>query len=227
MINKTTTTSDRFIAAFLDELSRDGLEHRDKDRRAEFRRGYPKASEAVIQMLLDAGEKAGAVPHNLDHAKLILSDSVFAFTPANDSPYGRDAKRFAAFHHWPVPDKRSFSAVGALIMARTIKRFAAEHPDLDSEMMTGAITLEKRALDAIAAGVSEILLAPLDLSKIPDNSPQPRPTERDFDNAALARMKADRDKVREAALERTLKIIAGILADADSFGDAPLAPLAP
>ena len=49
--------------------------------------------------------------------------------------------------------------VGALIMARTMQQFAAEHPDPDPEMMTGAITLEKRALDAIAAGVSEILLA--------------------------------------------------------------------
>src|SRR5882757_10431590 len=135
-------TGDRFIEAFLDGLAGEGLKHGNKARRAEYRRGYPRASEAEIQMLLDAGNKAGAVPHNLEHAKLILSDNVFAFTPAHDSPYGRDAKRFAAFQHWPVPDKRSFSAVGCLIMARTIKRFAAEHPDLDPEMMTGAITLE-------------------------------------------------------------------------------------
>jgi hypothetical protein len=58
-----------------------------------------------------------------------------------------------------VPEKRFYSLVGALIMARTMQQFAAEHPDPDPEMMTGAITLEKRALDAIAAGVSEILLA--------------------------------------------------------------------
>jgi hypothetical protein len=100
MSNTTTMTSDRFIAAFLSGLSEEGLNHGLKiDRRAECRRGYPKASDAEIQMLCDAGEKAGAVPHNLDHARLILSDSVAAFTPAHDSPYGQSAKRFAAFHH--------------------------------------------------------------------------------------------------------------------------------
>jgi len=149
-------TGDRFIEAFLDGLAGEGLKHGNKARRAEYRRGYPHASDAEIQMLLDAGNKAGAVPHNLEHAKLILSDNVFAYTPAGDSPYGRRTKRFAAFHYWPVPEKLSYSSVGALIMARTMKRFAAEHPDIDPEMMTGAITLEKRALAAIAAGVSEI-----------------------------------------------------------------------
>jgi hypothetical protein len=64
-------TGDRFIEAFLDGLSVEGLKHRDKDRRAEFRRGYPRASKAEIQMLLDAGNKAGTVPHNLEHAKLM------------------------------------------------------------------------------------------------------------------------------------------------------------
>jgi hypothetical protein len=306
-LNKTTMTGDRFIAAFLDGLAVEGLKHRDKDRRAEFRRGYPRASEVEIRMLLDAGSKAGAVPHNLEHAKLILSDNVFAFTPANDSPCGRAAKRFAAFHHWPVPDKRSFSAVGALIMARAIKRFAAEHPDIDPEMMTGAIALEKRAVDAVAAGVSEILIADatpkpeqktdrqqwrertqstmaklasmtfadwdhrpavllggkafailrpgaawvevdacdvghtagvmsrlawrtrfgrfgrLDLTKIP-GSPLRPPTAQDFDDAAIAIQAFRRE---HNAMARTLKIIAGILADADSFDAAPLAPLAP
>jgi len=159
-LNRTTMTGIRFIEAFLHGLAGEGLKYGNKSRRAEYRRGYSHASEAAIQMLLDAGNKAGAVPHNLDHARLILSDSVFVFTPAPDSPYGRDAKRFAAFHHWPVPDKRSYSSVGALVMARTMQRFVAEHPDLDPEMMTGAIALEKRALEAIAAGVSEILLAP-------------------------------------------------------------------
>jgi hypothetical protein len=41
-------------------------------------------------------------------------------------------------------------------------------------------------------------------------------------------MKADRDdKMRQAAMTTTLKIIARILADADSLDDAPLAPMAP
>ena len=151
-LNKTAMTGDRFIEAFLDGLAGEGLKHGNKARRAEYRRGYPHASGAEIQMLLDAGEKVGAVPHNLDLARLILSDSVFVFTPAPDSPYGRDAKRFAAFHHWPVPDKRSYSSVGALVMARTMQRFVAEHPDLAPALMADAIALEKRALDAIAAG---------------------------------------------------------------------------
>jgi len=49
-----------------------------------------------------------------------------------------------------------------------------------------------------------------------------------FDEAAIAVMKARRDhKVREAAMTRTLKIVAAILADADSLDDALLAPMAP
>src|ERR1700730_6448659 len=150
-MNNTTMTGDRFIAAFLDGLSEEGLNHGKKaNRRAEYRRGYPKATEAEIQMMLDAGNKAGAVPHNLEHAKLILSDNVFAL-PADDS-----TMRFAAYHHWSVPDKRSYSSVGALVIARTMQRFVAEHPDLALALTTDATTLEKRALDAIAAGVSEI-----------------------------------------------------------------------
>jgi hypothetical protein len=67
----------------------------------------------------------------------------------------------------------------------------------------------------------------LDLTKIP-GSPLLPPTAQDFDDAALAIQAFRRElKVREAALARTLKIAADVLADADSFGDAPLAPLAP
>ena len=54
-LNKTTMTGDRFIEAFLDGLAGEGLKHGNKARRAEYRRGYPHASEAAIQMLLDAG----------------------------------------------------------------------------------------------------------------------------------------------------------------------------
>jgi hypothetical protein len=53
-----------------------------------------------------------------------------------------------------VPDKRSYSAVGALVMARTMVQFATEHPD--HALMADAIASEKRALDAIKIGVSEI-----------------------------------------------------------------------
>jgi hypothetical protein len=58
MSNTTTMTSDRFIAAFLSGLSEEGLNHGLKiDRHAEYRRDYPKASDAEIQMLCDAGSK--------------------------------------------------------------------------------------------------------------------------------------------------------------------------
>jgi hypothetical protein len=148
-MNKTTMTGDRFIAAFLSSLAEEGLKHdQTADRRAEYRKGYPKASEAEIQMLFDAGEKAGFVPHNLDHARLILSDNVFAFPSATKE----------ARHHWPVPNKNTYSSAVSLIIARGMKRYVAEHPDLAPALLADAIALEQRALDAATAGVSEITL---------------------------------------------------------------------
>ena len=163
-MNKTTMTGDRFIAAFLDDLSKEGLIHGSP---AQYRRGYPKASDDEVQMLFDAGKKAGAVPHNLEHAKLIMSDNVFAFT-------GQGTKRFDAFHHWSVPDGRSYPSVAVLVMARTMVQFAAERPDHPPELMADALALEQRALDAIKAGVSELTL---DL---------PQPTDDDADRAIEA-----------------------------------------
>jgi hypothetical protein len=151
--NKTTG---EFIAAFMGDLSKEGLKLGAKGK-AEYRNGYPTASDDEIQMLFDAGKKAGAVPHNLGHAKLILSDNVFAFAAAPGSPYGQAAKRFAAFHHWPVPDRRSYPSGAVLVMARTMQRYAADHPDLAPELMADALALEKRALDAIKAGLSELM----------------------------------------------------------------------
>jgi hypothetical protein len=119
---------------------------------------YPNGSDDEIQMLFDAGKKSGAVPHNLEHAKRILSDNVFALTPAPGSPYGQAAKRFAAFDHWPVPNPRSFPCVGVLVMARTMQQFAAERPDGPPDLMADALALEQRALEAIKAGVSELTL---------------------------------------------------------------------
>jgi hypothetical protein len=143
-MNKRTT---EFIAKFMGELSAEGLIHGSP---AQYRRGYPNASDDEVQMLFDAGKKAGAVPHNLEHARLILSDNVFAL------PAG--AKRFDAFHHWPAPNKNAYPAVAVLVMARTMVQFAAERPDGPPELMADALALEKRALDAIKAGVSEITL---------------------------------------------------------------------
>lgn len=151
-MSKRTTA---FIEKFMDELSEEGLIHGTP---AQYRRGYPNASDDEIQMMFDAGKKAGAVPHNLGHAKLILSDNVVAFTAAPSSPYGQAAKRFASFEHWPVPDKHSYPCVGVLVMARTMQQFAAERPDGPPDLMADAIALEQRALDAIKAGLSELTL---------------------------------------------------------------------
>jgi hypothetical protein len=78
------------------------------------------------------------------------------FTAAHDSPYGQGTKRFAAFDHWPVPNRRSYPVVGVLVMSRTMQRFAAEHPDHAPELMADALALGKCALDAIKAGLSEL-----------------------------------------------------------------------
>ena len=155
-----------FLEEILNDLIKEGVEHGSK---TEYRRGYPKASEDEIQTMFDAGSKAGAMPHNLEHARLILSDNVFAFTPADGS-----TKRFAAFEHWPVPDRRCYMAIGVFVMAHTMQQFAAEHPDGAAPDMLGqAHALKKRALSAIAAGLSEM--------RVPHV--RPLPTAKDFDDA--------------------------------------------
>ena len=100
----SATTSDRIVAAMIANLSEEGLAY---GRLCEYRQGYPKATEAEIQMLVDAENKAGYPPRNLAHAKTILSDNVWVFTP-----YGRAKslgrhdfeppafKPWAAFHYW-------------------------------------------------------------------------------------------------------------------------------
>jgi hypothetical protein len=203
-MRKRTT---EFIAKFMGDLSKEGLIHGSP---ARYRRGYPNASDEEVQMLFDAGEKAGAVPHNLEHARLILSDNVFVF-PA------QGAKRFDAFRQWPVPNRLSYPAVAVVVMARTMQEFAKQRSDGPPDLLADAVELEQRALDALKAGLSEIRIAPLDSSNNPDTSPRPPPTDKDFDDAALAVQKARRDqKVREAAMARTLKIVAEILTDTDS-----------
>jgi hypothetical protein len=53
--------------------------------------------------------------------------------------------------------EKNYPSVGALVMSRTMQRFAAEHPDLAPDLMADALALEKRALDAIKAGLSELM----------------------------------------------------------------------
>ena len=40
----------------------------------EYRMGYPKASEAELQMLMDAEDKLDYPPHSLEHAKKVLAE---------------------------------------------------------------------------------------------------------------------------------------------------------
>jgi hypothetical protein len=99
----TTDKSDghnRLVAAFLANLN-----NIDAHREHEFRQGYPKASDAEIKMLCDADKKAAYPPHSLAHAKLILSDNVWVFTPASDSPHWR-AGTLAGYDNWRPPYKR-------------------------------------------------------------------------------------------------------------------------
>jgi hypothetical protein len=102
---------DSLIARFLSNLSKEGIE---RQTRHEFRQGRPHLTEAEVEIMFQAGKKAAWPPWSLEHAKLILSDNVWVFTPAWDSPYGGSrysrhdlaerppCKHFAAFRdHWP------------------------------------------------------------------------------------------------------------------------------
>jgi hypothetical protein len=60
-------TVEHFVAA----LSADGLK---ANSRAEFRLGYPKATEAELNILVEAEEKAGHPPSSIAQAKKILPD---------------------------------------------------------------------------------------------------------------------------------------------------------
>jgi hypothetical protein len=51
----------------------------------------PKATEAEIQLLLDAEQKnGGSPPDGLAHARTILADNVWIFKPRPWSPFGRN-----------------------------------------------------------------------------------------------------------------------------------------
>ena len=54
-------------------------------------------------MLFDANKKAGSPPRNLEHAKRILADNVWAFTPAHGSPFARAGHRWACYRDYWRP----------------------------------------------------------------------------------------------------------------------------
>jgi hypothetical protein len=93
----STTSSDRLVARLIAGLSREGIAY---GQRCEWMAGYPKATEAEIQTLIDAEKRAGSPPRSLAHARLILADNVYAFRPASDSPFDRSGNFWPAFLHW-------------------------------------------------------------------------------------------------------------------------------
>ena len=53
--------------------------------------------------------------------------------------------------------KPGYPSVAALVMARTMQRFAAANPDHDPDMMADATELERRALEAIKLHLPELV----------------------------------------------------------------------
>jgi hypothetical protein len=203
MSKKTT----EFIAKFLDELSGEGLIHGSPP---QYRRGYPNATDDELQLLNDAGKKAGAVPHNLEHARLIVSDNVYAF-PA------RGTKRFAAFDHWPVPDVRTYPAAGLLVMSRVMQEFATRRPDGPPDLLAAAVDLEQRALAAIKAGLSELSLD----ATVPKQETAPT-VWRERDAAQRKKAKPRTASAAMLALARAMQVLAGkdLMDDPDLMRDA-------
>jgi hypothetical protein len=100
-----TKAGDRFVEAMLAGLSAAGIK---RQIMSEYIAGFPFASDAQLQMLVDAEAKAGGPPHDLNHAALILADNIFAFRPVRGSPFDRSRNYWPAFHYWkPSGEPRS------------------------------------------------------------------------------------------------------------------------
>jgi hypothetical protein len=100
---------DRLVKAFLGDLS---AEEMDTQRRREYRQGYPKATAAEIQLLMDADDKAGYPPQGLGHARYIMRSSVGARLPAPTAKDFDDAVREIAATHRENQRENEALAVG-------------------------------------------------------------------------------------------------------------------
>ena len=87
---------DRLVKAFLDGPWGEEL---DRQRRREYRQGYPKATEAEIQLLMDADDKAGYPPQGLGHARYIMRTSAGSRLPAPTAKDFDDAARAVQAAH--------------------------------------------------------------------------------------------------------------------------------
>jgi hypothetical protein len=155
---------DRLIAAFLANLN-----DIDRHREHEFRQGYPKATDAEIKMLCDADKKAAYPPRSIEHARLILSDNVWVFEPAHDSPYG--GSRYSRHDLAGRPPYRPFCAF-------------RDHwrPDDATVPQKTHRTLLRETMKIMAEILADDPRGP----PMPGNPPRQKPTAKDFDDAALA-----------------------------------------
>jgi len=209
----------------------------------EYRHGYPKATDAEIKMLVAAEKKAGHPPHDLEHARRILTDAVAKAKPMPPQKTERQ--------QWRERVQSTMAKLASMTFADWDDRPAVM---LDRKafavLRPGAAWVEVDACDVRhTAGVMSRLawrqrfarFGRLDLSEIP-GSPLRPPTAQDFDDAALAIQAAHLEHMaREAAkaglrelpkratspaaalaIARTMKIIAGtdLMGDPDMMRDA-------
>jgi hypothetical protein len=118
--------SDELMKHILGNLSAEGIE---RQRKHEYRQGYPQATEAEIQMLFDADKKRGSPPHSLAHAKQILG-----------IPEPK-----------PKPD---YSSIWMSAMAWAQMYMTAKWDD--TELALHASNMERKAFEAIKLGSSDL-----------------------------------------------------------------------
>jgi hypothetical protein len=87
---------DRLVKALLGGLS---AEEGEQQRRRDYRRGYPKATEPEIQLLMAADDKAGYPPVCIGHARYIMRTSAGTRRPAPTAKDFDDAAREIAATH--------------------------------------------------------------------------------------------------------------------------------
>jgi hypothetical protein len=184
---------DRLLKTLLRGFSAEELE---RQRRGEYRLKYPKATEAEIQLLMDADDKAGYPPQGLGHAKYIMRTKAGARLPAPTAKDFDDAAlavmRFRRGYSAPVANMRfcDWDDRPAVMVGR--EAFAVLRPgwpwvsvDRDDVRETAGVMSEFAWRSKF-----EGKFGPLDVSNIPDHSAdkslRPRLSEKDFDEALAA-----------------------------------------
>ena len=143
--------------------------------RDQYYEAYPAATEAEIQMLLDAEKMNGHPPQSLAHAKQILGapepkpDYSYASALALEHMYmtakwedtepalhasARERKALEAVKHDPEskPTKYGFPGVAALFLSRALQEVAEDTGD--GQLMLYAADMERRARGVIGLYLS-------------------------------------------------------------------------